>query len=119
DSGQRRADHVDVVAELRGGQGLRRIIEEVTAGLDLGEVLVPRLRVHRDHHVDAATASEMAAFADSYLVPGRQTLDVRGEDVARARRDAHPQDRLGEERVGARRPRSVDVGEFDDEVVDA
>ena len=119
DRRQRRADDVDVVAEFRWRQRLRRIVEQIAAGLDLGDVLVPGLRVHRDHHVDAAAPAEMAALADPHLVPGRQTLDVRREDVARARRNAHPQDRLGEQRVGARRARPVDVGEFDDEVVDA
>ena len=119
DRGQRRADDVDVVAELRRRQRLGRIVEQIAAGLDLGDVLVPGLRVHRDHHVDAAAPAEMAALADPHLEPGRQTLDVRRKDVARARRDAHPQDRLGEQRVGARRARAVDVGEFDDEVVDA
>ena len=102
-----------------GGSRLRRIVEEIAAGLDLGDVLVPGLRVHRHHHVDAAAPPEMAALADPHLVPGRQALDVRREDVARARRDAHAQDRLGEQRVGAGRARAVDVGEFDDEVVDA
>ena len=58
-------------------------------------------------------------FANPHLEPGRQALDVRRKDVARARRDSHAQDRLGEQRVGAGRARSVDVGEFDDEVVDA
>ena len=118
DRGQRRADDVDVVAEPRRRHRLGRIVEQIAAGLDLGDVLVPGLRVHRDHHVDAAAPAEMAALADPHLEPGRQTLDVRREDVARARRDAHPQDRLGEQRVGARRAGAVDVGEFDDEVVD-
>ena len=60
----------------------------------------------------------MARFADPHLEPGRQALDVRGKDVARAHRDSHAQDRLGEQRIGARRARPVDVGEFDDEIVD-
>jgi hypothetical protein len=119
DRGQRRADHIDVVAEARRWHRLRRIIEQVAARLDLGDVLVPGLRVHRHHHVDAAAPPQMARIADPHLEPGRQALDVRGKDVARAGRNAHAQDRLGEQPVGARRARSVDVGEFDDEIVDA
>ena len=119
DRGQRRADDGDVVAKLRRRHRLGRVIKQIAAGLDLGEVLVPGLRVHRHHHVDPAAAAEMALFADPHLEPGRQALDVRRKDVARARRDPHAQDRLGEQRVGAGRARSVDIGEFDDEVVDA
>ena len=119
DLGQRRADHVDVVAEPRGRHRPCRIVKQIAAGLDLGDVLVPGLRVHRDHHVDAAAPAEIAVLADPHLEPGRQTLDVRRKDVARTRRDAHPQHRLGEQRVGAGRAGAVDVGEFDDEVVDA
>src|SRR3546814_13836506 len=51
------------------------------------------------------------------FVPGRQALDVGREDVARADRHAHAQDGLGEQLVGRRRARTVDVGELDDEVV--
>src|ERR1700730_12680101 len=47
DRRQRRTDDVDVVAEFRGRQRLCRIIEEVAAGLDFGEILVPTLRVYR------------------------------------------------------------------------
>ena len=119
DLGQRRADHVDVVAKLRLRHRLCRIVEQVSAGLDLGDVLGPGLRVHRDHHVDAAAPAQMAVVVDPHLEPGRQALDVRRKDVARTYRDAHPQHRFGEQRVGARRAGAVDVGEFDDEVVDA
>src|SRR6202043_1102173 len=51
------------------------------------------------------------------LVPGRQALDVRGENVARRNRHAHAQDGAGKQLVGARRTRAVDVGEADDEAV--
>ena len=84
DRGQRHADDVDVVAELRRRQRLGRIVEQVAAGLDLGDVLVPGLRVHRDHQVDAAAPAEIAGLDDAHLVPGRQALDVGREDVARA-----------------------------------
>ncbi len=117
DLGQRHADEIDVVAEPRARQGLGGIVEEVAAGLDLGHILVPGLRVHGDRHVDAAACAQMARLGDPHLVPGWQALDVRGEDVARRDRHAHAQDRLGEELVGARRAGAVDVGELDDEVV--
>src|SRR6185503_13127912 len=95
-----------------------RIVEQIAAGFDRGDVLVPGLRVHRHHHVDAATAgAQMAGFGHPHLVPGRKPLDVGGEDVARRDRHAVTQDRAREQLVGAGRTRAVDVGEADDEVV--
>ena len=85
DLGERHADHVHVVAELRFRQRLRAVVEEIAAGLDLLQVAVPGLRVHRDHEVDAAAPAAVAGLVDAHLVPGRQALDVRREDVARAR----------------------------------
>ncbi len=117
DGRERHADHGDVVAEFRGGERLGRIVEQVAAGLDAGDVLVPGLRIHRHHEIGAAARAEMAGFGNSHLVPGRQTLDVGGEDVARGAGDAHPQHRAGEHLVGARRAGTVNVGEADDEVV--
>ncbi len=116
---QRHADDVDVLAELARRQRFGRIVEEVPAGLDLGYILVPRLRVHGDHEVDAAAApAEPAALGYAHLVPRGQALDVRREDVARAHGDAHAKDRLREKRVGRRGAGPVDVRELDDEVVD-
>ena len=118
DRGERHAEDVTSLAEARRRKRARRVVEEVAAALELADVLVPGLRVHRDHQVDAAAAAAPACGRDAHLVPRRQPLDVRREDVARRHRHAHPQDRLGEQRVGRCRARAVDVGELDDEVVD-
>ena len=115
---QRHADRRDVVAELRRRQRLGRVVEEIAARVDGRDVLVPGLRVHGDHEVHAAAPAEMPGLRDAHLVPGRQALDVRREDVARRHRHAHAQDRAREQPVGARRARAVHIGEFDDEVVD-
>ncbi len=117
DRGERDADHCDVGAEFRRRQRLGRIVEQIAAGLDRGDVLVEGLRVHRHHQVGAAAGAEMAGFGDAHFVPGRQALDVGREDIARRNRDAHAQDRAREHLVGARRARAVDVGEANDEVV--
>ena len=93
DRGQRHADDGDIGAEFRCGHRLGRIVEQIAAGLDRGDVLVPGLRVHRHHQVDAAACAEMAGFGDPHLVPGRQSLDVGGEDVAGRYRHAVAQDR--------------------------
>ena len=119
DCGQRHADHGDVRAEFRRRQRLGRIVEQITAGLDGSDVLVPGLGVHRHHQVDAAARAEMACFGHPHFIPGRQALNVGWEDVARGDRYAMAQDSAGEQFVGARRTRAIDVGEADDEVVHA
>ncbi len=118
DRGDRHADDVDVVTKCARRQRPGAVVEQIAAGLDLEQIVVPGLRVHRHHHVDAAAPAEPALLADANLIPGGQALDVAGEDVARAHRHAHAQDGLGEQLVGRGRTRTVDVGELDDEVVD-
>ncbi len=114
---ERHADHVDVASESRRRHRPGRIVEQVASRLDLVDVAVPGLRVHRDHEVDAAPASPVARLRDPDLEPGRKALNVGRKDVPRGDRHAHPQERAGEQPVGARRTRAVDVGELDDEVV--
>ncbi len=89
DGGERHADDGDVVAEFRLRHRLGRVIEEISARLDAFDVLVPGLRVHGDHEVGAAARAEVAGFRDADLVPGRQPLNVRRENVARSHRNAH------------------------------
>src|SRR5215212_5181393 len=59
----------------------------------------------------------MAGFGDPHLVPGRQSLDVGGKDVARRDRHAMTQYGAGEQFVGAGRARAINVREANDEVV--
>src|SRR2546426_9082837 len=47
DLGERHADDLDVVAEPRRRQRLGVVVEQVAARVDLLQVLVPGLRVHR------------------------------------------------------------------------
>ncbi len=117
DRGQRHADDGDVVAEFRLRHRLGGIVEQIAAGFDAGDVLVPGLRVHRDHEVGAAAGAEVARLGNAHLVPGRQALNVGGENVAGRARDAHAQNRAGEQFVGAGGSGAVDVGKPDDEVV--
>ena len=114
--GDRQAEDGDVLARPQARQG--RIVEQPAARHDLGQVLLEGLRVHGDHQVDAVAPGEIAGLRHPHLVPGRQALDVGGKDVLRADRDAHAEQRLGENAVGARRARAVDGGELHHEVVD-
>ena len=115
--GDGHADFIDVAAPEMRRQGLGVVVEQVTARLDVGDVLRVGLGIHGHHDVHALAAAEVAPLAHAHLEPGRQPLDVGGENVARRHRNAHAEQRLGKHAIGARRTRSVDVGEADDEVV--
>lgn len=90
DRSQRDADHRDVGAEFRRRHRLGGIVEQIAAGLDRGDVLVPGLRVHRHHHVDAATGTEMTArvIRTSYQVgsPWMLRKMLRGDTGTPCRR---------------------------------
>ena len=62
-------------------------------------------------------ARDVAVLGDADLVPGGQALDVRREVVLAHDRDAHAEDGLHEQGVGAGRAGAVDVRELDREVV--
>ncbi len=117
--GQRNAEHGDVLAEARARQALGRVVEQVAAGLDLGDVAIPGLRIHRHHQVATATATQPTGGGNAHLVPGRHPLDVGRKDVARRHRHAHAHDGPGKQFVGRCRARAIDIGELDDEVVAA
>jgi len=98
--GQRHGDDMNVVAKLVWRQWFGRVVEQIAAGLEFGDILVPGLWVHGHQKIDAAAPSEPAAARDAYLVPRRQALDIRREDVSRADGHAHAQDGFGEQRIG-------------------
>ena len=77
-----------------------------------------RAGVQRDDQVDLRRTRRVAVLADADLVPGRQPLDVRREDVLARDGNPHPEDRLHEQAVGARRAGAVDGGDLEREVVD-
>src|SRR5262249_27842728 len=106
-----------VMSSIRARHRSGAVIQQIAAGLDDGDILVPGLRVHRDHEIGAAAGTEVAGFADAHLVPGRQALDVGRKYVARRHRHAHAQDGARKQLVGAGGARSVYVGESNDEVV--
>ncbi len=107
---------MNVVAAPLAGQ--RRIVEQPSAGHDLGEILVVGLGVHGNHEVDAVAAGEIALLAHADLIPGRQALDVRWEDVFRTDGDTHAEYGLREHGVRACRSGAVHGRKFADEIVD-
>ena len=52
--------------------------------------------------LDAAAAAQVPVLADSDLVPGGQSLNIGGDDVAWAHRYTHAKDCLGKHAVGTR-----------------
>ena len=97
---QRHADDVDIFTEFGRWHRLGAVVKQVATHVDFGHICVPGLRVHGDHHVDATAPAEVALFTYPGLVPGRQALDVAGEDVAWAHRHTHAQDGFGKQLVG-------------------
>ena len=79
----------------------------------LGHVLRVGGGVQRHHQVEVRRAGGVAVLADADLVPGRQSLDVRREDVLAGDRDAHAEDGLHEQAVGAGRAGAVDRGDLE------
>ena len=117
DVGQRHAEDDDVVAQLRRGDRPRGIVEEIAARLDRGDVRSKVCGFIATIISVPPRAPRWPSPDDADFVPGRQALDVRGEDVARRDRHAHAQNRSREQEIGARRAGAVDVREADDEVV--
>ena len=93
------------------------IVEQVAALAHFADVARVGLRVHRDHQVVIERARGVAVLIDADLVPGGQALNVRREKILAGNRNAHAEDRLHEQSVGAGRSGSVYVGQFDGEVV--
>src|SRR5674476_222966 len=70
DLGQWHADDLNILAELGFGDGAGAVIKKVATGLNLGHVSIPGLGIHGNHHVYTASATVIAFFADTGLIPG-------------------------------------------------
>jgi len=116
--GQWNTEVMNVAANVTQVERLSGVIKHVATGLHLANIFRKALGIHADHHVDAAAAAQVAVLTDAHLVPGGQPLNIRGEDISRAHRNAHAENRLGKHTVGTGRAGAVHVGKLDDEVVD-
>ncbi len=114
---ERDADEVDVVADQGRIERPGGVVQEIAALAHFANVARVGLRVHRDHQVVIERARGVAVFVDADLVPGGQALDVGREQVFAGDGNAHAEDGLHDEAVGAGRSGSVDVGQFDGEIV--
>ena len=115
---ERHAEEIDVRAAQFRRQRLRRVVQQIAAGLDAAHVLGEGLAVHGDHQVHGAAPAGVAGLADANLEPGGQALDVGREDVLRADRQPHAEQRPRHQAIGAGGAGAVDVGETQDEFVD-
>ena len=100
------------------GQRPARVVQDPAARGDLLDVALVGRRVHRDDQVEAGGARGVAPRVGADLVPGRQSLDVRREEVLPRHGDPHPEDRAAQQAVGAGRPGPVDRADLEGEVVD-
>ncbi len=94
------------------------LVDHHTAGSDGLQVVSPRRGVERDQDVDLVRPGHVPLGRDSQLVPGREALDVGGEDVFGRDRDSHVEDGPGQHQVGGLTAGSVDGRRLDGEVVD-
>ena len=109
---------MDIVADKILVQLLGAVIDEVAAGLYVGDVLGHTLRIHAKHDVNAFAPTEIAFLAHPHLVPGGQSLNIGGENIFGRYRDAHTEDGLGKHVVCAGRTGAIYVGEANYEVVE-
>ena len=116
---ERDAEDGDLGAHEGGVERPGRVVQQVAAGAHRRHVLGIRRRIERDDEVDLGRTRRVAVLADPNVVERRQSLDVRREDVLPRDRNAHAEDRLHEQAVGAGRARAVDGGHLECEVVDA
>jgi hypothetical protein len=82
------------------------------------EVLVPGGRVEGDQDVHLVGPSHVALRRDPKLVPRREPLDVGRKDVLGGHRNAHVEDRPGQNQVCGLASGTVDRGGLNGEVVD-
>ena len=86
--GNRIADHiVAILLQVR-----RFFVDGNTAGGQRENVILRRFGVHRHQDVDLFLARDIAVLAGANGVPGRQSRDVRGEEILAADGNAHRED---------------------------
>ena len=84
------------------------LVNDGTARLYAGDVLLPRRGVERHQNVEIARAALIAERADAHVEPRRQTLDIRGEDVLGSDGDPEARDGVGQHEIGRLASRAVD-----------
>ncbi len=117
DLGERNADVIEIVTDEAHVERLGRIVDKIATRLDFAHIALHALGIDAQHQIDAPPPSEVALVADPHLEPGRQALDIRGKDIARADRDAHAKYRLCEHVVRTCRASAIDIGKLDYEIV--
>src|SRR6185437_4702134 len=92
-----------------GVQRLGAVIQKVTAAFNRTHVVWHALRVYGNHKVNAFAPAEVAFFAYTNFVPGRQALYVRRENIFWGNRDTHPENCLGKKIIGACRTGTINI----------
>jgi len=76
-------------------------VKEKVATRDQAVVVLPQcLPIDRHHHIDIATPPDIALLVHPHLIPGGQSLYIRGKNIFGADRHPHAKDRFGKEVIG-------------------
>ena len=105
---ERHGEEPDVVAD-RQVQVEVVAVDADRARLELADVVGGGLRVHADQDLRVEPVADVALGAGPDVEPGRQPLDVRGEDVLAAARDAHRVQGAEQDQVGRLAPEPLTV----------
>ena len=98
-------------------EGLGRVVNKITARINLGDIALHTLWIDTDHDVGASTTAQIAILTHTYFIPGGHPLNVRGEYVAGAYGDTHPKNCFGEHAIGTGGTCAIHIGKLYDEVV--
>jgi len=95
------------------------LVDHGRARVDRTDVLMGGLGIHRDEHPYVAAAGDETVLRGADREPGRQSLDVRGEQVLAAHGNPHAEDGLHQQAVGAGRAGSIDIRQLQGKIVHA
>ena len=83
DACKRQADDGDVVAMQPQVQRFGAVIDKVSAGEHLTDILRHALRIHGQRNIDPSAAPEIPFVVDPHLVPRGQPLDIGRKNIFR------------------------------------
>ena len=98
-------------------QAQRLFCQEGPTRLHGHGIFARRLGVHRDHEVNFSLARDVPVFIGADGEPGRQTRNIRREEILAAHRHAHLKDGTHQDIVGGLASGSVDSGDLNAEII--
>src|SRR5690606_34772118 len=108
---------MDVLPAKLRRQSFGTVVHKIPTGLHRFHILAHALRVYAHHQVNTLPSAQIAFFADAYFIPGRQSLDVGGENIFWTDGNTHSKNRLGKEEIRTGGPGAVHIGKTHDKFV--